>query len=185
MKKAIRVDLYLESKITRGYLAPKDIKCYNSPVKRSGGRITTSTTYNLSDEDKKIKGIIEELVNEANLEYKLHDLANKEEKKKAKSIGIKSTPLILIDNRKISPVPSDEDSLLKLLNHHLPNDFPKKRGSQSRSSKSTIEIQKLDGKTIIDMPKFFCSECGSNKFKILQDYSGFCAECGKAYMEIK
>ncbi len=167
--------LYIESRVQRDFISPNDLKCFNSTMAtREGDKglgITSSTDYILCDEDENIIKILKKFTDQSKIEFKVHDLAHKEEKRKAKSKGIKDTPLIFFNNRMIPQVPSEEESLLKLL------------GVQEKEIMILISREPI--LTVIIEGDIICNNCGSRNLKVYSDGSGFCAECGKAYMEIK
>ena len=175
MDRDSELHLYIESGVSRGFISPNDLKCFNSTMAtREGDKglgITSSTDYILCDEDENIIKILKKFTDWSKIAFKVHDLAHKEEKKKAKLKGIKDTPLILFNNRTIPQVPSEEESLLKLL------------GAQEKEIKELISREPI--LTVIIEGDIICKNCGSRNLKVFSDGSGFCAECEKAFMEIK
>lgn len=176
MSKGGELHLYIESEISRDHISAKDLKCYNTSLATYEGPdkglgIASSTNYLLRDDDEKIIKILKKFTAWSNIELKIYDLANKEEKKKAKSNGIKSAPLILIDNRKITLLPSDEDSLLRLLG------VGEKERKELISREPTLTVS-IEGDVV-------CKNCGSHNLKIYSDGSGFCPECKKAYQTVR
>lgn len=161
------MDLYIESVIDKGYMAPKDIKCYNSPVKRSGFQIATSTTYHPRDEDEKVIKFLQIVSDKCNFELVIHDLAKKEERKKGKLKGIASAPVFVFEGQKFSDALSDEEAFLKHLG--LP-DIERK------------ELISLYGLNAVKKDGIVCKNCGSHNLKICEDGSGMCNDCKKAFI---
>ena len=141
-----------------------------------------STTDSLSPAEESAKSILENLCKEKSLQLQIYDLNTKSGKQKARARGVLDSSVAAYDSR------AKEWKVMNIINNLTREDliaFIHGQELLAHTKKGHIELQKLDGKTIIDLPVFSCSDCGSHKFKISQDYSGFCAECGKAYMEIK
>jgi len=141
-----------------------------------------STNESLSPAEENVKNTIENLCKEKFFQLQIYDINSKLGKQKAKARGVLDSSVVAYDS-----------SAKKWKIMHIINDLTREdltafihgRESPAHTKRSHIELQELDGKTIIDLPEFSCSDCGGHGFKILKDYSGFCAECGKAYMEIK
>lgn len=108
------IELYIKSKIIQDTMARDDIKCYNSPVKRSGFQLTTSTTYQPRDEDEEMKKILKEFAEKYKLKLEIHDLANKKEKRRAMFKRIKKTPIFFINGRRFDTMLAEAE-LLKLM----------------------------------------------------------------------
>jgi len=168
--------LYIKSNIGKEFIAAKDLKCFNSTMatiegSNGGMGISASTTYTLNNDDEKILEILKKYTNCSGFTLKIHDLAIKEEKKKAKAVGIKTIPAILFNGRRITPLPSDEDALLKVL------------GIQETERKRIISQEPILTATIES--NITCKNCGSTNLKVFTDGSGFCQACNKTFQTLK
>ena len=166
MKKGNTFHLYIKSKMTQDRIPERQVsdRCWASKAKFSGMSVVSSKNYTLREEDDKIKNILEKYADKYNLELIIHDLRSKEEMKKARLNGIKSTPVIVTNKGKISHVPSDEESLLKLL------------GVPEEERRELMSRYEGD---------FVCQNCGSHSLKVYPDGSGYCPDCKKTYQTVK
>lgn len=167
----------------------KHIELYLKPTKwedlqwakcKKSARIL-STTDSLSPAEESAKSIIENLCKEKSLQLQIYDLNTKSGKQKARARGVQGSSVVAYNS---SAKEWKTMHIINNLTREELNAFIHGQELPTHTKKGHIELQKLDGKTIIDLPLFSCSDCSSHRFKILKDYSGFCAECGKAYMEI-
>ncbi|MEW5936717.1 MAG: hypothetical protein AB1665_02725 [Candidatus Thermoplasmatota archaeon] len=114
----MKVGLYVNSK---GYASTRE--CYNAPEGESGScygaisgfRTTLSTDHVLSEKEQKIRDALQNLSEKYRFDLEIHDIALKSERRRARLKGIRHTPLLVIGNRKIKDIPSDEESLRKLI----------------------------------------------------------------------
>ncbi len=141
-----------------------------------------STTDSLSPAEESAKSILENLCKEKSLQLQIYDLNTKSGKQKARARGVQDSSVAAYDSS------AKEWKIIHITNNPTREElsaFIRGRELPTHTKNGHFDLQKLDGKTIIDISDFSCSDCGSHRFKILKDYSGLCAECGKAYMEIK
>jgi hypothetical protein len=164
--------VYVEFETGTEFIPAQGLPCFNSTMAtmegpNNGIGISSSTSYSLKYEDEKILKILEKYAMWSGSALRIHDLANKEEKQKAKAVGIKTAPTILVNDHKIAHVPSDEDALLRIL------------GVQDKERKEIISREPI--LTVTVEGNAACKNCGSTNLKIYSDGSGFCQQCNDVF----
>jgi hypothetical protein len=164
--------IYVKSETGQGYIAPKDLRCFNSTmatIEGSGGGlgISSSTTYTLRYEDEKIINIIKKYAAWARIKFQVHDIAIGKEMKDAKSAGIRTAPAIFFKGRVFTSVPSEEDALL--------------RGLGVSEKDRIVLISTEPVLTAMVKGDASCASCGSKNLEMYPDGSGFCKGCNKIF----
>jgi len=112
------VELYVTSKTSIYYKQPT---CQGGgkgwvPDGGIGNADAQSSEHTLNEKESSLKDTLEILSKKYRFELNVHDLALKVESRRAFFKGIRKTPIIILNNRKIKDPPSEETPLLKLLN---------------------------------------------------------------------
>ena len=112
-----RIELYVTSKTSIFYTQPK---CQGGGKGwgQDGGigyADVHSSEHTLNEKESLLKGTLEALSKKHGFVLDVHDLALKAEARRAFFKGIRKTPVIVFNERKIRDPPSEEQPLLQLL----------------------------------------------------------------------
>ena len=112
----------------------------------------------LTDDEKEMKKQLEDMAKRCNAKLEIYDIRERRHRLRAQKKGVKQTPTIIIGRRKFEENFKMNDIKALLF------------GADSIISKKELN-------------KYLCPQCQSTNIKILEDLSGYCNECDKAFMK--
>ena len=127
---------------------------------RENKNLISSIHNLLSEDEKKVKELLEEIASKHNYELIIYDISNKHDEKIARTKGIHKTPTVIIDNHKF-----EGDFETKDIITHVFGPDASKAGYKDETK------------------KYVCPKCQSDNIKIYDDLSGFCNACNESFMK--
>ena len=123
-------------------------------------QLITSIHNFLSEDEIKVKKLLEEIASKHNYELIIYDISNKHDEKIARTKGIHKTPTVIIDNHKFEGDFETQDIITHIF------------GPDASSAGYKDETK-----------KYICPKCQSDNIKIYDDLSGFCNTCNEPFMK--
>ncbi|MBU4070714.1 MAG: hypothetical protein KJ773_00880, partial [Candidatus Thermoplasmatota archaeon] len=104
------IDLYIRSKVSHTYIARENLKCYNFNMATNDGLgITATTDIQPEEEDESLRETLTAFAKKNGLDFIVHDLADKREKRKAMLRGVVNTPVFFYRGMRFHRMPSGND----------------------------------------------------------------------------